>query len=233
MIHMELQLGLALPSTAVKGFDLNAYVYEPRENMGSHPSFHSFGFTNDICSNYKKRNFDEAFEKDKTVPRTLPLLHWNNEPNDEDDPKDLENNSSFDSNKTAEEDVVVGWPPIKTWRKKIWHQDQGRQAKPKNNQAVKNIGFGSRSAQSKSNSMYVKVKMEGMAIARKIDLSLHDSFETLTTTLISMFCVWHDDSNNYKLTYQDKEGDWLIAQDVPWRTFIRTVQRLKLLKISE
>lgn len=24
-------------------------------------------------------------------------------------------------------------------------------------------------------------------------------------------------SNNYKLIYQDREGDWLFAQDVPWR----------------
>lgn len=35
--------------------------------------------------------------------------------------------------------------------------------------------------------MYVKVKMEGVAIARKIDLTLYDSFETLTNTLIGMF----------------------------------------------
>lgn len=79
---MELQLGLALPST--KGFDLN---------MG-------FGLANDICSNYK-RSFEEAFENGKKMPRTLPLLHWNNQPNEEDDPdpKDLENSSSFDSDK--------------------------------------------------------------------------------------------------------------------------------------
>lgn len=23
--------------------------------------------------------------------------------------------------------------------------------------------------------------------------------------------------NNYELVYQDKEGDWLLAQDVSWR----------------
>lgn len=178
---MELQLGLALPSTAVKGFDLNTNVYEPRENMASHASFNIFGFTNDVCSNDKKRSFDKAFENDKTVPPTLPLLHWNNHPNDEDDPNELQNNSSLV--RMAEEDGVVGWPPIKTWRKKICNKDQGGRAKPK----MKNIGFGSGRGQSNSNSMYVKVKMEGRAIARKIDLSLHHSFETLKTTLISMF----------------------------------------------
>lgn len=69
------------------------------------------------------------------------------------------------------------------------HQDQGIRAEPKNNQAVRNIGFGRGGGQADSNSMYVKVNMEGMAIARKVDLSLHDSFETLTPTLISMFCI--------------------------------------------
>lgn len=34
---------------------------------------------------------------------------------------------------------------------------------------------------------YVKVKMEGVGIARKIDLSLFQSYKTLTDTLISMF----------------------------------------------
>ena len=43
-----------------------------------------------------------------------------------------------------------------------------------------------------SNSKYVKVKMEGVAITRKIDLRLYNSYQTLTKSLISMFakCKW-------------------------------------------
>jgi auxin-responsive protein IAA len=26
-----------------------------------------------------------------------------------------------------------------------------------------------------------------------------------------------ENSSNYRLTYQDREGDWLLAEDVPWR----------------
>lgn len=40
-----------------------------------------------------------------------------------------------------------------------------------------------------SNSTYVKVKMEGVVIARKIDISIHQSFETLTTTIMTMFDI--------------------------------------------
>lgn len=238
---MELQLGLALPThAAVNGFDLNSYVHEPNDTVGSHPSWNTLDFaflptkcpsatTNtDIFTDAKKRSFDEAFDQVRVVPPTLPLLHWTSQPNDEDDPKDLDNNSSFSTNKISEEDDVVGWPPIKNLRKKHRQQHHGDRA-AKNNQTSEN-GFGCGFRQ--SNSMFVKVKMEGVTIARKIDLSLHDSFQTLTTTLISMFGLWHEDSNSYALTYQDKEGDWLIAQDVPWRAFISTVQRLQLLKRS-
>lgn len=77
---------------------------------------------------------------------------------------------------------------------------------------------------------YVKVKMEGVGIARKIDLTLFHSYNKLTDTLISMFGKSKEIGDVYKLTYQDKEGDWLLAGDVPWRTFVGSVQRLKLIR---
>jgi len=103
---MELQLGLALPSEkTMKGLDLNSYVSEPKELLGSgqlHLGSYSWFSTND---NDKKRSFIDASEessRNEDVPRTLPLLVWNNQPNEEDDPpKDLDNhcNYSFSSNK--------------------------------------------------------------------------------------------------------------------------------------
>ncbi|KAK2645875.1 hypothetical protein Ddye_021070 [Dipteronia dyeriana] len=245
MTYMELQLGLALPNHAisVKGFDLNTYLYEPKDIIASNnPSWNTLGFvflptTTTTNNDAKKRSFDEASHQVRSVPQTLPLLHWPNQPNDEDDhPKDLDSNSSFSTNKIGEEDGVVGWPPIKNLRKKHrqqHHHHEGRRATAaKNNQTVEN-GFVCGGRQY-SNSMLVKVNMEGVAITRKIDLTLHDSFQSLNTTMITMFGLWNQDSSSYKLTYQDNEGDWLTAdQDVPWRTFIRTVQRLKLLKSSD
>jgi len=59
--------------------------------------------------------------------------------------------------------------------------------------------------------------MEGVGIARKVDLGMHQSFQTLMETLMDMFATDHQESNSYELAYQDKEGDWLLAQDVPWR----------------
>ncbi|XP_062078110.1 auxin-responsive protein IAA29-like [Humulus lupulus] len=235
---MELQLGLALPTSTfnkdipITGFDLNYFGYEPTKGDQYHQKYPSFV----SCNNYnkkKKRKCGQAFSEEDdrdqdivTVPKTLPLLLWNNrKPNDEDDDpsKDLYKNTTHNFIKNdGEGDGVVGWPPIKAWRRRlICFHGGGR--------AVENgCSCGGRI----SKFMHVKVKMEGVAIARKIDLNLHTSFNTLTHTLMDMFGKCPEDSVNYKLTYQDREGDWLLAQDVPWRTFIRSVQRLKLLRRS-
>lgn len=204
---MELQLGLGLPGNSIKGFDLNSYGngYEPKDVSGS-----------DSITLVKnsKRSFDEAFEFENFhVPQTLPLLVWNNNNlSDQDDNiSDLEPACSIINRNEGEESGVVGWPPVKSWRRKLCHQKHG------------GGGGGLKS-------MYVKVKMEGVGIARKVDLSLHGSYQTLTHTLIGMFRKWQEDVKSYKLTYQDKEGDWLLAGDVPWGTFVETVQRLRLLK---
>ncbi|XP_062148843.1 auxin-responsive protein IAA29-like [Alnus glutinosa] len=229
---MELQLGLALPTNPPKGFDLNYYGYEPKELVVSDLWFNNH-------ADNKKRSFCQAFENstDRAVPRTLPLLLWNNHPNEEDDPKDYPKNDgslfAFNEN-DGDRDGVVGWPPIKSWRnnyKRVCH-DNYRGGRRLLENATSTCGGGRR-----SNSMYVKVKMEGVGIGRKVDVGLHHSFQTLTETLLDMFRKWlletgQENSNNYKLVYQDKEGDWLYTQDVSWRTFIGSVQRLKLLKIS-
>lgn len=118
----------------------------------------------------KKRSFDETFEEIKNVeiPRTLSLL----------DHIDL----------CDEEDGVVGWPPINSWRKKICHHHHNRHGcnATMNYVTVENGGRGG-SGRGRSNYMYVKVKMEGVGIARKVDLSRHHSYQTLIDTLMAMF----------------------------------------------
>ncbi|XP_057500260.1 auxin-responsive protein IAA20-like isoform X1 [Actinidia eriantha] len=214
---MELQLGLALPNNFTEGFDLNSRGSEPLSHVGSCLASES-GIRE---YNSKKRSFDEAF-----VPQTLALLVWNKQPNEEDEGhSELDKNSSTISKSDGDEDGIVGWPPIKTPRRKLCHQNCG--------------GFsggnfddgGPRPRGSKST--YVKVKMEGVAIARKVDVNLHHSYQSLRDTLDDMFGRGLKNVKAYKLTYQDGEGDWLLAGDVPWSSFIQSVQRLKLLRSSD
>ncbi|ONK60223.1 uncharacterized protein A4U43_C08F15710 [Asparagus officinalis] len=90
-----------------------------------------------------------------------------------------------------------------------------------------------------SRNIWVKVKMEGFAIGRKVDLSLLSSYQALKFTLHRMFPNKSYDNNNgdtgkqslqsYMVTYEDEEGDWMLVGDIPWETFIRSVKRIKIL----
>ncbi|XP_019248190.1 PREDICTED: auxin-responsive protein IAA12-like isoform X2 [Nicotiana attenuata] len=107
-------------------------------------------------------------------------------------------------------------------------------------------------------SMFVKVNMDGVAIGRKVDLNAHSSYENLERTLDRMFlkpntavCARSsnaqelsvmsetsssrllDGSSEFVLTYEDKEGDWMLVGDVPWEMFISSVKRLRIMRTSD
>ncbi|XP_009767739.1 auxin-responsive protein IAA28 isoform X2 [Nicotiana tabacum] len=210
---MELELALALPSYfPLKSSDLNGNVDSFDDNFSE--------MKNDMISYINhKSNFSAANsdydDSDKFERKTLPLLVWNGQPNDE-QVGDHRKRTTFQACYTEfkEENGVVGWPPIKSWRKKQIH-------------GINNDVIGRR------NSMYVKVKMEGVAIGRKINLRLYDSYQVLTNSLIQMFAKYQSCDENgtrFTLLYQDREGDWMLAGDVPWQTFMETVQRIQILR---
>jgi auxin-responsive protein IAA len=94
---------------------------------------------------------------------------------------------------------------------------------------------------------FVKVNMDGVGIGRKVDMRAHSSYENLAQTLEEMFfgmtgttCQEKvkpsrllDGSSEFVLTYEDKEGDWMLVGDVPWRMFMTSVKRLRIMRTSE
>ncbi|XP_043708810.1 auxin-responsive protein IAA31-like [Telopea speciosissima] len=82
--------------------------------------------------------------------------------------------------------------------------------------------------------------MEGIPIGRKLDLFAHHDYDGLIATLAHMFrttILYPDmdrrvhsekDNDHHVLTYEDKEGDWMMVGDVPWEMFLTTVKRLKI-----
>lgn len=103
-------------------------------------------------------------------------------------------------------------------------------------------------------SLFVKVNMDGTPIGRKVDLSAHSRYETLAQKLEDMFQISTtiingenhdvmvgtkrpsrllDGSSEFVLTYEDKDGDWMLVGDVPWRMFIGSVRRLRIMRTSE
>ncbi|KAF5176187.1 Auxin-responsive protein iaa20 [Thalictrum thalictroides] len=78
--------------------------------------------------------------------------------------------------------------------------------------------------------------MEGIPIGRKIDLYTHRNYDGLIQMLCHMFKTTihtpgaehvHNDKS-YLLTYEDKEGDWMMVGDVPWDFFLTTVKKLQI-----
>ncbi|XP_076889437.1 auxin-responsive protein IAA1-like [Bidens hawaiensis] len=120
---------------------------------------------------------------------------------------------------------VVGWPPIRSFRK---------------NTMAPNSSKNGGAAEGKSGCggcLYVKVSMDGAPYLRKVDLKSCKSYTQLSTTLEKMFnCFTLGQcssirakeglsENNLKnvlrrdecvLTYEDKDGDWMLVGDVPW-----------------
>ncbi|KAJ6842957.1 auxin-responsive protein IAA10-like [Iris pallida] len=99
-------------------------------------------------------------------------------------------------------------------------------------------------------SRFVKVNKDGDPIGRKVDLGAHASYETLATALELMFrkptavlispsensmkaSKLLDGSSEFALTYEDKDGDWMLVGDVPYRMFLDTVKRLRIMRTSD
>ncbi|XP_022131637.1 auxin-responsive protein IAA29-like [Momordica charantia] len=198
---MELQLGLALP--------LHTQTLKPKPKPKPANSPRS---TNPLSH---------------TLP--LPLLSWNHNPNDEDEhnnPTPTHFSTLHQEDEDEDKNRVVGWPPVESWRTKAFHCRPHLPPPPPPPLNCRRPVAGHRS-------LFVKVKMEGVAITRKLDLGLYHSHNSLKNAIISMFAPYqgidHNNGWDFTVIYEDKDGDWLLAEDLPWNSFVESVQRLKIL----
>ncbi|CAN6463017.1 unnamed protein product [Victoria cruziana] len=119
---------------------------------------------------------------------------------------------------------VVGWPPIRSYRKNTMA------ANP-----TKNVEAEEKSC---SHCLYVKVSMDGAPYLRKIDLRNYHTYQELSEALDKMFSCFTIGKcgsggvgteglsesilvdllhgSECALTYEDKDGDWMLVGDVPW-----------------
>ncbi|KAG1330055.1 Auxin-responsive protein IAA1 [Cocos nucifera] len=97
----------------------------------------------------------------------------------------------------ASKERVVGWPPVRSHRKN----------------ALRGC-------------TYVKVAVDGAPYLRKVDLETYSGYHHLLTALHEMFsCFTIRDrrlvdpvkGTDYVPTYEDKDGDWMLVGDVPWK----------------
>lgn len=165
--------------------------------------------------------------------------------------------------------VVVGWPPIRTFRVNnlVNHPPKDNTAKESPSARYSNtlgqgsdshLGCSSNSASAQENavaganehekkktsSRLVKVNMDGMAIGRKVDLTAQSSYNALALALEDMFQTRNpyltkntskllDGSSEFVLTYEDRDGDWMLVGDVPWGMFLNSVRRLRIMRTCD
>ncbi|MED6208931.1 hypothetical protein PIB30_049771 [Stylosanthes scabra] len=138
---------------------------------------------------------------------------------------------------------VVGWPPIRSFRKSTMASNSTKN----NDEGERKPGFGC---------LYVKVSMDGAPYLRKVDLKTYSNYKELSSALEKMFsCFTIGQCNSpglpgkdglsesslrdllhgseYVLTYEDKDGDWMLVGDVPWGMFTDSCMRLRIMKGSE
>ncbi|XP_058186125.1 auxin-responsive protein IAA9-like [Rhododendron vialii] len=137
---------------------------------------------------------------------------------------------------------VVGWPPIRSYRKNTLATSS------KNNDEV--------DGKPGPGTLFVKVSMDGAPYLRKVDLRMYSTYQELSSALEKMFSCftigqWGSHGSPGKdmlsesklrdmlhgsecvLTYEDKDGDWMLVGDVPWEMFIESCKRLKIMKSSD
>lgn len=231
---MELELGLTLGTHhPMQGFDLNKDWFEPKVMEGSDGSSHGYPLGGRGCG-YKRQKIDKEGFDSRRSRKVLSLVSWNEEPNKKDDDDLGENIScqlvSCTKNLEDQSNHTKGWPPIQSWRKKFlpsYHIQHDQQTMDRYHFLGNNI------RSNRLNSMYIKVKMEGVAIGRKINLRCYDSYEELLSTLITMFAKYtndddHNNMSNYTLKFQDRDGEWLQARDSSWQTLVESVRRVEI-----
>ncbi|XP_059595462.1 auxin-responsive protein IAA26 isoform X2 [Vitis vinifera] len=161
------------------------------------------------------------------------------------------------SQKRSAPTAVVGWPPIRSFRKNLASSSSSKPAN-ESQDVVPNKIASEKPVEVGKKGLFVKINMDGVPIGRKVDLTAYDSYEKLSSAVDELFRgllaaqrdssaggiqTKHeeektitgllDGSGEYTLVYEDNEGDRVLVGDVPWHMFVNTVKRLRVLKSSE
>lgn len=81
---------------------------------------------------------------------------------------------------------MVGWPPIRSFRKNLASPSASKPAAESPN-AVPNKGINEKPVEVSRKSLFVKINMDGVPIGRKVDLTAYDSYERLSTAVDELF----------------------------------------------
>jgi auxin-responsive protein IAA len=139
---------------------------------------------------------------------------------------------------------VVGWPPVRSYRKSCFQQQSTKSkvsaSAPEKKQEEVAVAavVAPPAAAGSAGSLYVKVSMDGAPYLRKIDLKMYKGYRELREALEAMFLGFSGDASSvnpsdFAVTYEDKDGDLMLVGDVPFEMFMSTCKRMRIMKGSE
>ncbi|KAF8091191.1 hypothetical protein N665_0451s0004 [Sinapis alba] len=238
----ELTLGLPGSQNPVRDTELNL------PTLAEKPLFPLLPSKDEICSSSSshknKRGFSDTMytEKNWMFPQAVATQSLIKKEVQQNIPKGELNTTSNSSSPPAAKAQIVGWPPVRSYRKNTLATTC------KNSDEV--------DGKPGSGVLFVKVSMDGAPYLRKVDLRSYTNYGELSSALEKMFTTFtlgQCGSNgapgkdmlsetklkdllngkDYVLTYEDKDGDWMLVGDVPWEMFIDVCKKLKIMKGSD
>ncbi|XP_076918156.1 auxin-responsive protein IAA13-like isoform X2 [Bidens hawaiensis] len=152
--------------------------------------------------------------------------------------KELENPKL---SKSLSPSSVVGWPPLRRSHRLAFHTKSPEEQSTSVPDLNEDFKTDAKEVVFENGYHPVKVNMDGTLYGRKVDLNAHNSYETLSQTLEDMFCEEKearrskllDATSEFVLTYEDKDGNRMLVGDVPWRMFLQSVKRLRIMRNYE
>ncbi|XP_066363317.1 auxin-responsive protein IAA18-like isoform X1 [Miscanthus floridulus] len=148
---------------------------------------------------------------------------------------------------------VVGWPPVRSFRRNLTNASSFKQSPGQQNDEACD-----KAKQTCKRSPLIKINMDGIPIGRKINLSAYDNYQKLSSAVEDLFCGFLeaqkdlacsgvgkqgaeekifsgllDGTGEYTLICEDSEGDRTLVGDLPWNVFVSTTKRLRVTKSSE
>ncbi|KAK9666248.1 hypothetical protein RND81_14G171200 [Saponaria officinalis] len=126
---------------------------------------------------------------------------------------------------TINKGVAVGWPPVNSYRRKSFGSEKECIIEASNNNTKR----------------FVKISMDGVPFLRKIDVFCYHEYSHFVGAFDNLFACSGlketledgENSDQYVLIYEDKDGDWLLLGDVPWDMFVESCKRLRIMKSGD
>jgi hypothetical protein len=81
---------------------------------------------------------------------------------------------------------VVGWPPIRSFRKNLASSSSSKPA-PESQNAAPDKTATKKPVETCGKGLFVKINMDGVPIGRKVDLKAYDTYEKLSSAVDELF----------------------------------------------